>query len=272
MLKKGWPFIKENVVTIITVITALLTFVYAALRLCIYVYWNGYFRRLHIDISVININFDKSVFSVVFVSIILFVILFFVTWVDEIVTDIINIERENQLKGIKKLISQMKACGKILSSSIIILSIINLPLILLLTPVTKIKVTIIEMFAFLFVLYVMEMLFVFLQLITRKNDKNKEKITERDIAFKIIGILAMMLIILAVLFYGGAAEIDKKTSVQLVENEKYMISYCDGEHYVLHKVEYIGDQILIYRNEQKIVDIENYEVRIKQIKEIDIRD
>lgn len=272
MLKKGWSFIKENVVTIITVITALLTFVYAALRLCIYVYWKGYFRSLNIDMSAMNINFDKSVFLVVFVSIILFVVLFFVAWVDEIVTDIINKERELQLKGIKKLISKIKACGKILLSSIIILSIINLPLILLLTPINNIKVTIIEMFAFLFVFYVMEMLFIFSQLITRKNDRKKEKITERDIAFKIIAILATMLIILAMLFYGGTEAIDKKTSVQLVENEKYMISYCDGERYVLHKVEYAGEQIVIYRNEQKIVAMEDCEISIKQVKEIDIRD
>lgn len=34
MLKKGWDFIKENVAAIVTVITAILTVVYAALRLC----------------------------------------------------------------------------------------------------------------------------------------------------------------------------------------------------------------------------------------------
>jgi len=144
MLKKGWIFIKENVVAIITVITALLTFVYAGLRLCIYVYWNGYFKRLNIDTSIMNINFDKSVFSVVFVSIILFVVLFFVAWVDEIITDILLREKELQLRGIKKLISKIKAYGKILLTSFIILSIINLPLTLLLTPVTKINITMIE--------------------------------------------------------------------------------------------------------------------------------
>lgn len=272
MLKRGWTFIKENAVAIITVITALLTFVYAVLRLCIYVYWSGYFTRLNIDTSIMNINFDKSVFLVVFVSVILFVVLFFVAWVDEIITDIMSREKELQLRGLKKFISKIKACGKMLFISFLILSIVNLPLTLLLTPVTQIKVTIIEMFAFLLMLYILEMLFIFLQLMTRKKNNKKEKITERDIAFKIIEIFAIILIILAMLFYGGAEAIDKKSSVQLVENEEYMITYCDGEHYVLHKVEYTGEEIVIYRNEQKIVGIENCEVSIKQIKEIDIRD
>lgn len=88
MLKKGWDFIKENVVAIITVITTIFTIVYAVLRLCIYVYWNGYFTRLNIDRSVMNLNFDKSIFWVVFVSIVLFVVLFFVAWAYEVVTDI----------------------------------------------------------------------------------------------------------------------------------------------------------------------------------------
>ena len=39
MLKKGWDFIKENVAAIVTVITAILTVVYAALRLCMRT-WN----------------------------------------------------------------------------------------------------------------------------------------------------------------------------------------------------------------------------------------
>ena len=77
-----------------------------------------------------------------------------------------------------------------------------------------------------------------------------------------------MLIILVTTFCDGNQAIDKRNSVQLVENEEYMISYCDGEHYVLHKVKYNGEQIVIYRNEQKIVGIENCEVSIKQIKKL----
>lgn len=272
MLKKGWSFIKENVVTIITVITALLTFLYAFLKLCIYVYWNGYFTKLNIDMSAMNINFDKSVFAVVFVAIILFVVLFFMSWVNEIITEIMKKKKEFQLRGIKKIISTFKAYGKILFLSIVILSIINVPLVLLITPVIQIKVTTIEMISLLIVFYIMEMIFIFLQFKPRKKDKEKEKNLARDISLKIIEIFAMILIIFTLLFNGGAEAIDKKTSVQLVENDKYMISYCDGEHYVLHKVEYGGEQIVIYRNEQKIVGMEDCEISIKQVKEIDIRD
>ena len=41
-----------------------------------------------------NINFDKSVFFVVFVSIVLFVVLFFMAWAYETVTDIFKKEKE----------------------------------------------------------------------------------------------------------------------------------------------------------------------------------
>ena len=51
-----------------------------------------------------------------------------------------------------------------------------------------------------------------------------------------------------------------------------MISYYDGENYVLHKVRYDGDKITIYKNEQKIVSVEDCEVSIKQIKEIIVKD
>ena len=88
MLKKGWNFIKENVAAIITVVTAILTVVVAALRLCMYAYWQGYFTRLNIDVSIMNLNFDNSIFAVIFVSIILFVVLFFMAWVFEIISDI----------------------------------------------------------------------------------------------------------------------------------------------------------------------------------------
>ena len=272
MLKKGWVFIKENVVAIITIVTALLTFVYAVLRLCIYVYWNGYFTRLNIDINIMNLNFDSSIFMVVFVSIVLLVVLFFAVWTQEIICDIIKKEKGRQVKWAKKIFYIIKAFCQILLLSFIILSTINIPLLLLMVAVSQIKVTIGNMILLFLLLYFMEILFIFSQIITVKGRENKEKLTERDVATKIIQVLVMMLVIIAVLFYDGTQAIDEKKEVQLVENEEYMISYYDGENYVLHKVRYDGDKITIYKNEQKIVSVEDCEVSIKQIKEIIVKD
>ena len=272
MLKNGWNFIKENVAAIITVITAILTVVYAALRLCMYAYWKGYFTRLNIDVSIMNLNFDNSIFAVIFVSIILFVVLFFMAWVFEKISDIKKKAKERHLKVIKKILYKIGDFIIGALFSLIILSIINLPLIMLLVAATGINSTISNVGTLFLLLYIMEILFIFIQLITRKQDEKKEKSKESAIALIVIEVLAFVLIILAATFYDGNKAIDKKTHVQLVENEAYMISYCDGEHYVLLKVDYGEEKITIYRNEQKIVGIEDCEYSIKKVEKVIIED
>lgn len=272
MLKKGWDFIKENVAAIVTVITAILTVVYAALRLCMYVYWKGYFTRLNIDVSIMNLNFDNSIFAVIFVSVILFVVLFFMAWVHEIISDIKKKAKERRIKGFKKIFYKMRDLGKGALLSIIILSIINFPLIMLLVSVAGIGSTISNVGALFLLLYIMEMLFIFIQLMTTKKGEKKEKSKESAIALKVIEVLVFVLIILVTAFYDGNKAIDKKTHVQLVENAEYMISYCDGEHFVLHKVKYEEGEITIYKNEQKIIGVEDCEYSIKNVGKVIVDD
>ncbi len=269
MLKKSWEFIKDNVAAIITVATAVLTVVYAALRLCVYAYWKGYFTRLNMDASLMNLNFDKSIFAVIFVSIILFIVFFFMKWVFEIITDIKEKYEEQQLNGKIKYAYIAKCIGKGIFFSLIILFVINVPLILMLSSVTKINASIGNMIYMFILLYIIEMLFILTQMRTKKGG---EKSTERDIALKVIQLLACILIMLASSFYVGSKAIYNKSIVQLVEDEKYMISYCDGEHYVLHKVQYTGEEIIVYRNEQKIIRIENSEIKISKIKGVCVRE
>ena len=272
MLKKGWNLIKENVAAIITVVTAILTVVYAALRLCMYAYWKGYFTRLNIDVSIMNLNFDNSIFAVIFVSIILFVVLFFMAWVFDIISAIKKKAKERYLKGIKKILYKIGDFIIGALFSLIMLSIINLPLIMLLVAATGINSTISNVGTLFLLLYIMEMLFIFIQLMTTKQDEKKEKAKESTITLIVIEVVTFVLIILAATFYYGNKAIDKKTHVQLVENGAYMISYCDGEHYVLHKVDYGEEKITIYRKEQKIVGIENCEYSIKKVEKIIIED
>lgn len=273
MLKKLWDFVKENVAAIVTVTTATLTVVYAALRLCLYVYWRGYFIRLNIDASIMDLNFDKSIFAVVFVSITLLVVLFFMAWTFEIIENIKNKESEQQLKGARKMLYKIKSFIKGLFLSLIILSMINVPLELMLAALVPGANVTLDNMVFLFILlYAMEMLFVITQVLSHSKHKKSDKLTEREIAIIIVEVLAFVLVILAMLFYGGSYAIDSKTSVQLVENEEYVISYSDGERYVLHKVKCNGEEITIYRNEQKIVSVEDYEYSIKKVKKVLVED
>lgn len=272
MLKNGWEFLKENVATIITIVTAIFTVVYATLRLCIYVYWKGYFTRLNIDVSIMNPNFDNSIWTVIFVCIVLFVALFFMTWVYEIINDTRKKAKKRCEKGLKKIFNKIRDLGKEILLSFIILSIINFPLTILLVSVSGISSTINSVSVLFLLMYVMEMLFIFIQLMMTKQDELREKSKENAIALIVIEVLASVLIILAMIFYAGNTAIDKKTNVQLVENGMYMISYCDGEHYLLHKVNYSEEKITICRNEQKIVGIEDCEYSIKKVKEVNVED
>lgn len=56
----------------------------------------------------------------------------------------------------------------------------------------------------------------------------------------------------------------------MVENEQYMITYSDGEKYVLHRVVIEGDEITIKRNEQKVISNENVEFIIKNVDLVNI--
>lgn len=272
MIKKVWDFIKENVAAIITVVTAMLTVIYAVLRFCMYIYWKGYFTRLNIDTSLMNLNFDNSIFTVVFVSIVLFVVFFFMAWVDEIISDIKKKQKERQIKGIKIIFYIFKDFGKGVFLSLVILSFINVPLVILMVSMSEANSTISNIGVLFILLYIMEMLSIILQRTTVKPHDKKEKSKERAIAIKLIGGLAIVLMILVLIFNSGSSVIDKKTRAQLVENEEYMISYCDGENYVLHKVEYCAEEMVIYKNEQKVVGVEDCEVSIKQVEKIIVRD
>lgn len=110
-------------------------------------------------------------------------------WVLDIINDIKKEVKEQQLKGIRIFINKLKAFGKGLFLSIIILSIIDVPLIMLLVSVAGINATIRNEIYLFILLYIMEMLFIFTQMTTSKQHDKKEKITERDIAKKIIEIL-----------------------------------------------------------------------------------
>lgn len=269
MLEKIWLFIKENVTVIITVLTAIFAFVYAVLRLCVFVYWKGYFTCLHIDENAMNLNFDKSIFSVIFVSIILLIIVLFMSWTYDIINDIIREEVEKEVKGIKKISKLAKHLPQIIFLSFVVLAVINVPLVVLLFSITRIKCSIYSVFLYVIVIYTMEVLLLISQkIIEKKQDKKNKNKTKDDIIIKVFQIFAVIFIILVMLFNQGSNVIEERTQFQLVKNEEYVITYCDGEHYVLHKAEYENETITIYTNKQIIVSVEDCELTVVEVDDV----
>lgn len=52
----------------------------------------------------------------------------------------------------------------------------------------------------------------------------------------------------------------------MVRGETFANTYSDWEHYVLHRSEINGDKILIHRNEQKIIGVEDCEYSVVNVK------
>lgn len=270
MLKKIWSFIKDNVGAIITVVTALLTVAYAILRFSMYAYWKGYFTRLNIDETIINLSFEKSIFATVFVSIILLTVFFFVDWAYRIIDDSRKKDGGLERKGLKKFFYRSRKFCKGMLLSLSVLFIVNIPLLLLLVPIVGTSIKMNMMFQLLALLYVLEIMLIVMRLLTPKKQKNNDKMDERYIAMIIIKVILCVFMVTVSLFWMGNQAVEKKTSIQLVEDEEYVITYCDGENYLLHKVSYSCGEVIIYRNEQKVIDKENYEISVKKVNKVEI--
>ena len=111
-----------------------------------------------------------------------------------------------------------------------------------------------------------------MRVFTSKKHKSNDKVKERDIVIMIIKAILCVFIVTVSLFWMGNQAIEKRTSIQLVENEEYMITYCGGDNYMLHRVSYASGEVIIYRNEQKIVDKVNCEISVKKVKKVEIRE
>lgn len=271
-MKKIWGYFKDNIAAIVTATTALFAVVYAVLRFLIFIYLYGYFRRLNIDMSLMDMNFDKSIFVVIFVTIVAIVITFFLSWIYEFIVNCIENNKEMKLKGCDKIKQFFATFFWIIFTSGIILSIINFPIVILIFSISPQHFTPgTAVFMFLLI-YVMEMLFVLTRIWDSRGKEKQESFLGRNIDLTIIYILGVTLFIFVALVNGGSNAIEEKKQIQLVDNEKYMITYSDGEHCVLHRVKKSENEIIVYRNQQKIISIEECDIRIKPVEKIIVSD
>lgn len=78
----------------------------------------------------------------------------------------------------------------------------------------------------------------------------KEEKLEQKIGGMIFKTLIWMSLFLAFTFFTGYQAIEAQTTIRLVENENYGITYSDREIYVLHKVELKDTELIIYRESE----------------------
>ncbi len=272
MLKKVWEIIKENFMVIIAVFTSIFTIIYAALKLAIYVYWSGYFYELNIDSSFMKLNYDGFIYQVIFITLIMVIILYLMGMVNDLLTT----NRKSIWKKEAKLIKKVKMFIKIVTLDFVVcvlfLSVANGPLIITLCVWRKVDLSIANVFIMLCFLFIIEILMLIIQRID-VVDKNKSKRSlEKRIEVVLLSALFLVSFSLAGAYYYGSVAIENKNKISLVDNGNYAITYSDGSKYILHKVQMNGNVLIIYRNEQMVINNEKCTYTVKDVEKIIISD
>lgn len=269
-MKKLWKIIKENIAVVLAMTTAFLSAVYAGIRLMIYVYWMGYFKELNIDANVLNINYEGNLFQVIFLAGILLLLLYVFAMLDEGFKKYRRaIDKEKQSK-IKRICAWIKMVWKCFWISLILLSIANLPLTLVIGVMAHADMVIPQMCVGIILLYIFEMIMYIVFKLQKKEDLGFKN-WEDKIGFVILCGCVICSFILAGLYYSGSQRIGSQREFRMVRGETYTITYSDREHYVLHRSKINGDEILIYRDEQKIIDVEDCEYSVVNVKKVEVQ-
>lgn len=272
MVEKVWKMIKDNFSVILAIGTTLFTIVYAGMTLLIYVYWSGYFNGLNIDTNTVNINFDGHIFQVIFYSIILLFLFYLMSMMDGAFRNMRAAFWKEEKKWFKRLWVHIKVGIVNFFVSVIFLLIANLPLVLVICVFQQKELSFFNIYGLFCVLYITEMLIFLFEKMDKKESANKKKTIEQRVGGIILYISVSLSFILAITYCIGSQSVKAETKLCLVENEKYAITYSDGEHYVLHKVKIEENKAVIYRNEQKIISIEDCEYLVVPIEKIIISD
>ena len=269
-MKKIWCLIKENYKIIIALTTVFITMVYALLKLIIYVFWSGYFRELDIDKSLMNLNFDGYVLNSIYFAIVFAVIIFMMI--------IVYIENDNIIYYIKekdmRLVGKCKMVIKIFLKNFIRtfcwLFMSNIPLAITICVLTHEEIK--NFWAFSILLFFLESM----ELISIRLNADDSSKGNKSLEDKISNLIFMTVVLssafIAVVYMLGSKAVTNKNNIQLVNGTDYAITYCDGNSFVLHKVDVKDKRIIIYRSQQKIIDAKNCEYSVVGVEEVVVDD
>lgn len=269
-MKKLWKIIKENITVVLAMTTAFLSVVYAGIRLMIYVYWMGYFKELNIDANVMNINYEGNLFQVIFLAGLLLLLFYVFAMMDEGFKKYSEAIKKEQQSKIKRIFAWSKTLWKCFWRSLFLLSIANLPLTWVIGVMANMDMMIPQMCVLTIMLYIFEMIMYFIFKLQKKEENSGLKSWEDKVGVVILCGCVICSFILAGLYYSGSQQTRNQREFRMVSGETYAITYSDREHYVLHRSEINGDEILIHRNEQKIIGVEDCEYSVVNVKKVEV--
>lgn len=277
MLKKVWDYVKDNLGTIIAIGTVALTIIYAILKLVIYVYWKGYFDELNIDHSYMNLNYDNTIFSVVSVGVIFLAIYYLMCLVNKLCSWVYIKLWDRSAKRLIKMLkfSAIGIINFILAN--IYLFIGNLPLTIVLYISSQVELSLTNLCIGILQWNILEILLLIVHEWNKRDkneeneDKNNGKIDTR------IGSYLLLVVVCACfgltsIYYLGSEAIENEKKLKLVRNREYVVTYSDGEQYILHRVQIENEMATIYRNEQLVIDNKDCECLVMKIENIQITD
>lgn len=272
MFEKFWKLLKENFTVIIAICTSIITLTYAVLKFIIYVYWSGYFNELNINNNYMQLDYEGFIFRVIFVIAIVGVLIYLLWILDGICSSIHKIlwKKERKITETIRALLGIVLCDILLGGCILIIA--NFPIIIVISLWRHVELNIFNIILQLITLSVCEIFLIFFQKINYKDTNNNENNIELKLGKILLLGIVFVNFILAGSYYYGATSVKEQDKIQILKNESYMISYRSDDNYVLHKVEFMEDEIIIYRNVQKIINIENCEYVIKYVNNIRISD
>lgn len=216
-----------------------------------------------------NLNFDGYILNSIYFAIVFAVIIFMMINVYHENKSIIACTKLKDINFIQKSIMVIKIALKNFLRSIIWLSIANIPLAITVCVIQHEEVQQFPKYLLLFyIIEIIEMMSIRLNADDSLNEKNLANKISEIIFFTII----LSSILIALVYFWGSRTVTNKNSIQLINGKEYAITYSDGDTLVLHKVDVIGKQIIIHRNQQKILNNNNYEYLVFYVDDIVIKD
>ncbi len=271
-MRRLWKIIKENFPVALAMATTFLSIVYAGMRLMIYVYWMGYFKELNIDANILEINYEGNLFQVIFYGGIILLIVYIFGMLDETYKKVGEQIRNKEGTWLKKLFFAIGKVTKSFLLSFFMLAIANFPFSLVICVMSHLDIKFINFCAIDIVLFGMETVMYGTYKLQKGDDASRRKDWKEKLGIFILVGCLLSSFVLAVLYYTGSKRFENQREVRMVNEGNYIITYSDHEHYVLHRIEKVGNEILVYRNEQKIIGVDDCNYSIRKIEGIRIVD
>jgi len=245
-----WEKIKGDNSTILAILAMISTIIYAYFKFVNYMYWREYFRTLNMDANFMKMNYS-GIFVWVFFIFVIIVLLIAILWLlnDSYINKKKKAIKEGNYKTFKK---RVRIAKNIFLTTWLVFGFANI-LLLCFLFFTKISDNFLPPLIFLATLFPLIIIL-------------------RDFKLLIASLFSVAIIAPGISSTLGSTAMEVKTEMYLVENEQYVITYNDGEKYILHKIQIKENKAIINRNEQKIIEVKDCEYITKTVNEVTFED